>query len=144
MRKTALTLSLASSILAGVAVPHAVDAQNTAPVVSNVVAEQLSGTGLVRVRYDIADAEGDSLTITMVFSSDGGTTFDLVPNTISGDVNHRVAPGTGREIIWDAGADYPGRYWASVVARVTANDGRTLGGEMVYVPAGAFARGSPY
>ncbi len=118
------------------------EAQNSAPVVTNVVAMQIPGTGNVRVTFDLADADGDSVVPNLVCSSDNGVNFDLVPVSVTGDVNKKVAPGTGKEIIWNAAADYPGRFWPQVVANVYAADGIAAGGEMVLVAAGSFPMGS--
>jgi formylglycine-generating enzyme required for sulfatase activity len=62
--------------------------------------------------------------------------------TVTGDVNVAIVPGPGKEIIWDAAADYPGNLWPQVVAKVMASDGTVLSGEMVFVPAGDFTMGS--
>lgn len=112
------------------------------PVVSNVVATQIAGTGTVRITYDVSDADGDQVTTRVVCSSDNGATFDLLPVTLTGNVNVSMTPGPGKQIIWNAAADYPGRYWSQVVAKVLASDGPALSGEMVSVPAGTFPMGS--
>lgn len=115
---------------------------NSAPVVTNVVAVQIAGTGQVRVTYDVSDADGDQVTARLVCSSNNGASFDLLPVTVSGDVNVAMTAGPGKQIIWDAAADYPGRYWAQVVAKVYASDGPALAGEMVFIPAGNFIMGT--
>lgn len=112
-----------------------------APVVTNVQAEQISGTGLVRVTFDVSDAEGDQVSARLMASSNGGTTFDLLAITVAGDALAPMAPGLGKEIIWNAAADYPGRYWGQVVAKVVCSDGMLVSGEMVLVPAGSFTMG---
>jgi sulfatase modifying factor 1 len=114
---------------------------NTAPVVSNVVATQIAGTGQVRVTYDVSDADGDQIAVRLMCSADGGTTFDMLPVSVSGDANRAMAAGAGKQIVWNAAADYPGRYFASVVAKVIASDGPASSGEMVLVPAGSFTMG---
>jgi formylglycine-generating enzyme required for sulfatase activity len=111
-------------------------------VVTNVVAAQIAQTGQVAVTYNVSDADNDQLIARVFFSSDNGVTFGLVPVSLSGDVNKLMSPGTGKQIIWDAGADYPGQYWAQVVAKVVVSDGPASAGEMVLVPAGGFIRGS--
>jgi len=125
----------------GGAVPPAL-AQNSAPVVSNVVAQQTPGTGFVTITYDVSDAEGDSLASSLVCSSNNGATFDLYPITVTGDVHRRMAPGTGKQITWNAAIDYPGQYWTQVVAKVVVSDGPVAAGEMVLVPSGNFTMGS--
>ncbi len=115
---------------------------NSPPVVTNVTAAQTVGTGLVVVHFDVSDADGDSVVPRLVCSSNDGTTFDLLPIAVSGDINKKMVPGTGKTITWNAAADWPGRYWAQVVAKVYASDGTALTGEMVLVPAGNFTMGS--
>ena len=117
-------------------------AQNSAPVVTNVNAFQVEGTGFVQINYDVSDADGDSLSASVICSSDNGVTFDLLPVTVSGDVNRPMAGGAGKQILWEASADYPGRYWSEVVAKVVVSDGPSKSGEMVFVPAGEFTMGS--
>ncbi len=115
---------------------------NAAPVVSNVTAVQVANTGQVRITYDVSDADGDQVTARVICSSDNGVNFDLLPVTVSGDANRPMAPGPGKVVIWDAGRDYPGRYWPQVVARVIVSDGPAASGEMVPIPAGTFQMGS--
>ena len=115
---------------------------NSAPIVTNVVAAQMAGTGNVRITFDVSDADGDQVAARVICSSDNGVTFDLLPVSVSGDANRPMSPGAGKEIIWDAARDYPGRYWAQVVARVVVSDGPVASGEMVFVPGGAFYMGS--
>ncbi|MBK9471826.1 MAG: SUMF1/EgtB/PvdO family nonheme iron enzyme [bacterium] len=113
-----------------------------APIVTNVVAEQLPGTGMVRVTFDVSDAEGDQVTARLTASSNGGSSFDLLATSVSGDVMTPMSPGLGKQIIWNAAADYPGRYWGQVVAKIICSDGALTAGEMVLVPAGPFTMGS--
>jgi formylglycine-generating enzyme required for sulfatase activity len=96
----------------------------------------------VRITYDVSDADGDSVTVSVVCSSDNGVSYDLLPVSVTGDVNVAIAPGPGKQIIWDAAADYPGNLWPQVVAKVMASDGTVFSGEMVFVPAGNFTMGS--
>lgn len=135
----ALLLTVAAMVAPALA-PNA--RANSAPVVTNVVAQQIQGTGQVRITFAVSDADGDQVAVRLICSSDNGITFDLLAVSVTGDANRPIAPGTGKEIIWDAARDYPGRYWAQVVAKVYASDGPALSGEMVSVPAGTFTMGS--
>jgi len=47
-------------------------AKNRAPVVSNVHAEQRPGTEQAVITYDVDDADGDTLTISVQISDDDG------------------------------------------------------------------------
>lgn len=115
--------------------------QNSPPLVENVTAQQVPGTGLVTITYDVSDAENDNVHVRLICSADGGVTFSLQPRTVSGHVNTTIPPGPGKSIIWDAAADFPGIYLPQVVAKVIATDGVALVGEMVMVPAGSFVMG---
>jgi len=106
------------------------------PVVSNVRAQQRGGgSKLVDIYYDVADSDGDRLTVA-VSLTDNGT--PLPSSSLSGAVGSGVAPGSGKQIVWDAGADWPGNLSENVRATVTADDGRTpdVPQGMVRIPGG--------
>src|SRR5438046_4291153 len=48
-----------------------------APVVSNVQANQRPGSQLVDISYTVADADGGTVTVTVLVSADGGTNWDV-------------------------------------------------------------------
>ena len=93
------------------------------PVVSNVRAQQRGGgSKLVDIYYDVADSDGDRLTVGVALTA-GGT---AIPATsLGGAVGSGVAPGSGKQIVWDAGADWAGQFSENVRVSVTADDGRT-------------------
>lgn len=94
-----------------------VHAQNQAPVVSNVTTTLDPGAGWVEIRYDVADAEGDSVEIWLRISPDGGTTFQYPRDSVTGDVGFPIAPGTQKLLVWDYAALPPsGSYVAMVIA----------------------------
>jgi formylglycine-generating enzyme required for sulfatase activity len=117
---------------------------NTQPVVSNVMAVQRAHTALVDVTYDVADADGDLVHVTMWYSLDGGVSWDNECVTVSGDVGAGVVPGTGLSVTWDAGADAPDFIDEQFALRVYADD--SSGGVpdgFVLITAGTFQMGSP-
>lgn len=116
------------------------------PVVSNVTASQRSGTKLVDIYYDLSDADGDAQLIQMQVSADGGLTYTIPCVTLSGNIGAGVTPGSGRHIVWNAGADWNGQFVPSTKVRVTANDGTTPPPPpgMVYIPAGTFQMGDNF
>ena len=77
----------------------------TAPVVSNVVGVQRAGTKLVDITYDLATPGFGSVAVTLQASSDGGGTWTVPVTSVTGAVGARVAPGTSKSIVWDAGMD---------------------------------------
>jgi len=117
-------------------------AQAAPPEVTNVLAAQRAGTMLVDVTYDLYDPDGDPMTVTLRLSEDGGQSFPIACVSVSGDVGPGVTNGTGKEIVWDAGTDYPNHVGDEYMVKVTANDGQ---GPPVFVeiPAGSFTMGSP-
>jgi formylglycine-generating enzyme required for sulfatase activity len=139
MRSMRGAMCAALMVFGMLAVATTVSAQGSAPVVSNVVAQQIPGTGNVRVTYDVSDPDGDSVSVSVIFSSNNGTTYDMLPRTISGDVSKRIAPGAGKVVTWAASSDFPGLYYPQVVAKVIANDGVMASSEMVLVPGGSTA-----
>ncbi len=78
-------------------------AQNP-PVVENVtVSQRIDGSKIVDIYYDVSDADGDLLDITLILSEDGGETFTITPIQTSGDIGEEIQPGTGKHIVWNAG-----------------------------------------
>jgi formylglycine-generating enzyme required for sulfatase activity len=106
-----------------------------APAVSNLSASQREGTRLVDLSYDLAAPGMSSVPIRLEVSSDGGTTWTVPVNTVSGDLGTSVNPGTGKTMVWNAGADWPNGYSTLMRFRVTADDG------FAFIPAGSFTMG---
>jgi formylglycine-generating enzyme required for sulfatase activity len=118
---------------------------NSPPVVSNAHAEQMAGTKLVEITYDVEDPDGDSLMISVQVSDDGGVTFSVPALTFVGDIGSGIKPGRGKRIIWDAGKDVPNTYGTNYRAKVIADD-RVVEeiGSMVLIPAGEFLMGDAF
>ena len=85
----------------------AVQPAGAVPIVSNVQMEQIEGTKLVRITYDVTDNVNTVLWATVSISTNG---IPLPVNSVTGDVQCSMSPGNGKTIIWDAGADWNGRY----------------------------------
>ncbi|MBC8233813.1 formylglycine-generating enzyme family protein [bacterium] len=133
-------------------------AKNRAPVVSNVHAQQRLGTDQAVITYDVDDADGDTLTISVHISDDGGNTFTVPAKTFSGDIGAGIKPGKNKRIVWDAGKDLTdpslrsrtSLYDMDFQAKIIADDGKQTdeiiwekdGAKMRLIPAGAFSMGS--
>ena len=84
------------------------------PTVSNVTLAQNAATKRVTVTYDLSE---DAI-VTAAFTV-GGAALP-VPATVAGDVNHLVAAGTGKTIVWNPSLDWPLQSAADVSATVSA------------------------
>ncbi len=85
-----------------------------APSVSNVAIAQDAATKKVTVTYDLSE---DAI-ITVAFTV-GGAALSA-PANVAGDVNHLVAAGTGRKVVWNPSLDWPLQSAANVSATVSA------------------------
>src|SRR6478735_871882 len=112
--------------LAGILVPWLASA--AVPVVSNVTASQRTGTKLVDITYNVADADGDALKIRVEVSDNAGTTYAVPAFALTGAVGDNVAPGNGKTIVWNAGVDWDGEYSEQMRVKVIASDSRGFPG----------------
>jgi len=93
------------------------------PVVFNARASQRTGTKLVDIYYDVTDADGDLLSVTLAASV---TNVPIQILNVSGDIStNKVSPGINRLITWDAGSDWGNNFSTSVCLTVTASDVKT-------------------
>src|SRR3954471_18537264 len=83
----------------------ALGAQAAAPVVTNIVASQRSGTKLIDIRFDALDADGDLLKIRVEISHNAGSNYSVPAITLTGDIGNNITPGTNKLIVWNAGLD---------------------------------------
>ena len=142
-------LPLAAGLWVCLSMPKLHAHAQSAPSVTAVRTEQVQGTGKVRVTYDLTDADGGPLTVTLRVSDNGGQSFVVPSFHCTGDVYNRVAPGPSRQLVWDAGRDVPGRYGETWQVEVTARDGTIVDVlpdgvpiEFVRIDPGTFLMGS--
>lgn len=98
---------LCAALITTAALPTIALAAAGDPQVSNVQAAQRAGTKLVDIAYDVT-ATG-AVSVSVVVSTNSGITYDLPATSFSGDYGAGVTPGTGKAIVWDAGADFSGQ-----------------------------------
>jgi len=90
-----------------------------------VVIREIEGkvSGNVTVKYDVTDTEGDTVSLTVEYSIDGGETwFDAA---VSGALSGITPEHYSGEFTWLSAADIPGNDVPGVLIRVTAADMQT-------------------
>ena len=114
-------------------------AQNQPPVVSNVHAEQRTGTKFVDISYTLADEDSDTFFVAIQVSRDGGGEFDVPVKSLSGDVGYGVTKGE-KAVVWNAGTDFPEEFGDNFQVKVIASDAPI--GKMLPIAGGTFTMGS--
>jgi len=118
-----ITVFISSLITITAIMCGALFAQNTPPVVTNVDFNMRNdGSKMVDITYDVFDAQGQTMTVTITASSDSGATWNLPITQVTGAVGSGITNGTGKTIVWNAGAEIPNFYSATVQIRITADD----------------------
>jgi formylglycine-generating enzyme required for sulfatase activity len=139
-RCAGLVLTLAALGVAGTLTAHA----GFAPIVTNVVAQQVTGNKNVMITYDLTDPDSSAVTISIGVSLDGGATWMPAKTFVSGlaNVGNNVTPGLGKFAVWNSGADLPANvfYSPNCKVRVVANDNETE--YFTLIPAGSFVMGN--
>ena len=117
--KTAAAVAAAVTMGAGAAwaVPTGAGAAWAVPTVSNVRMAQRANSRVVDITYDLA---GEAAIVTLGIETNGVAIPDSAVTRLSGDVSVVIQPGTGRSIVWNAGADWPEHAVTNARARVTA------------------------
>lgn len=122
-----------------------ITAQNQAPVVENVrFTQRTDGSFKVDIYYDVNDADGDSMTISMLVSEDAGSTFDFLATSLSGDFGENIKSGTDKHIEWNFASDHPNYFSDQIQIKIVANDngGYPIVAGMIFVEGGTFQMGS--
>lgn len=92
-----------------------------APVVTNVAASQRPGSKLVDIFY-AASGGTAAMTVTVQVSSDGGATYAVPASSFTGDVGSGIQAGSGKHIVWNAGADWDQEKSKTMLFKVTASN----------------------
>ncbi len=77
-------------------------AQNALPVISNLATSYDTDSKRITITYDVSDAEGEALAITLLASNGGREGFGVSTQTATGDVGPAIPPGANKTIVWDA------------------------------------------
>jgi formylglycine-generating enzyme required for sulfatase activity len=118
-------------------------AQGVDLLVTDVQAQQRPGTALVDITYDLETVGDIAVTVSLTLSADSGATYPFACQSATGHFGAGVLPGTNRQIVWDAGTDFPGFTGTTCRLRVTADDGQTdIPAGFVAIAAGTFIMGS--
>jgi uncharacterized protein (TIGR02145 family) len=97
--------------------------QNNAPEVTNVTfSQRTDGTFIVDVYYDLNDADGDTMFVTMQVSEDSGSIWFFACDSTSGDVGDGILSGAGKHIVWDFGGEHPQIFGDAFRIRIIADD----------------------
>ena len=112
------------------------------PTVTNVVARQRTGTKLVDITYDLADPDSAVVNVSIKISKDAGATWNVPCPSLSGNgIGPSVTPGAGKQIVWDAAADWNGQWSDRMQVEVMATD---VGDDFALIPAGTFTMGDSF
>jgi len=90
--------------------------------------------------YDLA-GEAEAYSVELQLSTDGGSTFEPLPETVAGAVGDEVAPGQDKQLVWSATKDFPKGFTGSdnqLRLAVEESGGNTL----LWVLGGAVASGA--
>ena len=116
------------------------------PTVANVTASQrMDGSKLVDIYYDLSDPDSTTVGVRFKVSNDGGTTYNIIPVTMTGHVGEFVPvtpTPTQKHIVWNVGVDLPSTFGSNFRVAVTAQDCGGYTGEMITIPAGTFKMGN--
>ncbi len=115
---------------AGIALAAAVAWTGLAETVTNVRGMQREKSNLVDIYYDIEATDGGTYTVKVEIE---GRTNEVTAATFTGDVGDGIAPGRNRHILWNAGADWPGKKGdvrVIVTATKQPEEGKHRGGQL--------------
>ncbi len=98
------------------------------------------------IYYDVYDADGDILNVTMQVSEDSGTNWTVACSQIlaGSDIGAGIVSGTGKHIIWDVATEHPNIIGDNYRFKIIADDGvgEPIPANFVYVEGGTFNNGT--
>ena len=112
-------------VVAGIAMAAAVAWTGLAETVTNMRGRQREKSNLIDIYYDIEATDGGRYTVKVEIE---GRTNEVTATTFTGDVGDGIAPGRNRHILWNAGADWPGKKGdVRVIVTATKQDDKHKG-----------------
>jgi formylglycine-generating enzyme required for sulfatase activity len=112
------------------------------PQVQIISIEQIPRTPTVRIVYDLASSGNVPCTVVPYARTESGEWEEL--QNLSGDFGENVVPGPGKEIIWNAGSQWPSMRHENARIRMWASDfDPEPPAGFVRIAGGTFVRGSP-
>lgn len=91
------------------------------PVVSNVSVAQVAGTKNMEIFYDLAVEDSNPCTVTVLWSTDNGATYNLTATAVTGAAGAGIAPGVGLKITWDMSVDWDNQFTQTGRIKVVAS-----------------------
>jgi uncharacterized repeat protein (TIGR02543 family) len=107
-----------------------------APEISGVTAQQRPGTKLIDITYSVT-SQASTVDVTLEVSADGGATFSVPVNNVTGSVGENVSVGEARVITWNAGIDWDNQSSNQVRFRLISTPVR-----LAKIPGGVFTMGT--
>ncbi len=89
-----------ATLFAVLLVANTLQAQNQAPVISNVICMADTVEKKVIVYYDLADNENDDVDVIFTVSADSGDTYIVNTANVGLDVGYPVTPGLSKILVW--------------------------------------------
>jgi formylglycine-generating enzyme required for sulfatase activity len=116
----------------------------TEPVVYELsAAQRMDGSGVVDISYSLFDANNDlcMVSIAMAVGIDAAYNYSPDPANLSGDIGANIAPGTDKQIVWNAGAEGISFDGSQYRLKVIADDGtiRQVATPVIAPPGGTFS-----
>jgi len=97
---------------------------NNAPQVEDITFSQREdGSHIVDIYFNLIDQDGDSLSVNIFASNDGGQTWDYPMIIYTGDFGENISSGSGKHIVWDFAVDHPDVWEPEMQFKINVNDG---------------------
>ena len=106
----------------------------------NIRTAQRTDTKLVDIDFDITGTTSP-VTVSLQGSADGGATWNLPLNTLTGAVGTSVTPGLNLRVTWNAGADWNQQVSTQTKFRLSVTDIPLVPAGFSLIPAGSFTMG---